>query len=115
MATYKAGGRLHDYALLHLADTRERRNRRTRRHRPTADCANILGPATSIYRWEGEIETAAEVIMFAKTTKEAAAAATAALRANHPYETPCVIAVPISDWGSHAPFLDWVKLQVDVG
>lgn len=78
-------------------------------------CANILGPATSIYRWEGEIETAAEVIMFAKTTKEAAAAATAALRANHPYETPCVIAVPISDWGSHAPFLDWVKLQVDVG
>jgi len=53
--------------------------------------------------------------MFAKTTKEAAAAATAALRANHPYETPCVIAVPISDWGSHAPFLDWVKLQVDVG
>ena len=43
-----------------------------------AACVNILPPCHSIYRWQGEVETADEVI-----------------RARHPYETPEIIALPV--------------------
>jgi periplasmic divalent cation tolerance protein len=34
-----------------------------------AACANIVGPITSVYRWEGKIEEASEVALIAKTTR----------------------------------------------
>ena len=35
-----------------------------------AACANILGPMTSVYRWQGAVEQATETPMLLKTTSD---------------------------------------------
>lgn len=74
-------------------------------------CVNILGPMTSVYRWRGAIETAAETPMIVKTTAAAAAACRDLLLSRHPYETPAVVALPIDPGGSHGQFLDWISKE----
>ena len=71
-----------------------------------AACVNILPVMTSIYRWQGTIETAQEVVLLAKTVRQAAEAVTAFIVANHSYETPAVVVIPIVS-GS-APYLQWI-------
>ena len=60
-----------------------------------AACVNILAPARSVYRWDGKIAHAEEVPLLIKTTNARYAALEAAIRNNHPYELPEIIAVPI--------------------
>ena len=71
-----------------------------------AACVNILAPCRSIYRWQGKIEGAEEVPLLVKTTTERYAALEQAIRAQHPYELPEIVAVPVSR-GLPA-YLDWV-------
>ena len=58
-------------------------------------CVNVLAECTSIYRWRGEVETAAEVPVLIKTRAERYAEIEAAIRSLHPYELPEIIAVPV--------------------
>ncbi|MFJ5550485.1 divalent-cation tolerance protein CutA [Streptomyces sp. NPDC093225] len=60
-----------------------------------AACAQIGGPVTSVYRWEGEVRTAEEWQVVFKTTEDAYPALEAHLLAAHPYDTPEVIATPV--------------------
>lgn len=62
--------------------------------RRLAACVNVLAPCASVYRWKGEVETAAEVPVLIKTRVERYAEVEAAIRALHPYELPEIIAVP---------------------
>lgn len=71
-----------------------------------AACVNILAPCRSVYRWQGAVETAAEVPLLIKTSADRYADLEAALQAVHPYEVPEIIALPI-DKGLPA-YLDWV-------
>jgi len=71
-----------------------------------AACANVLPAVHSIYRWKDKIETAGEVIVFFKTTKDRQAAFQETLRSLHPYEVPEIIFVPINS-GLPA-YLSWV-------
>ncbi|MHB1358155.1 MAG: divalent-cation tolerance protein CutA [Rhodocyclaceae bacterium] len=71
-----------------------------------AACVNILAPCRSVYRWQGRIEDAAEVPLLIKTTAERYAALEAAIRAQHPYELPEIIAVPIER--GLPDYLSWV-------
>ena len=71
-----------------------------------AACVNILAPCRSVYRWQGQIEDATEVPLLIKTTAERYAALEAAIRQQHPYELPEIIAVPI-DRGL-PDYLAWV-------
>ncbi len=71
-----------------------------------AACVNILGPCQSVYRWQGQIEEAAEVPVLIKTTTERYAALEAAIRAQHPYELPEIIAVPVKH--GLPEYLAWV-------
>lgn len=57
-----------------------------------AACASIGGPMTSIYRWQGVIETAAEASLTLKTRFSLFARLSACVRALHPYEVPCIVA-----------------------
>ena len=75
-----------------------------------AACVNLLGPAESIYRWQGSIETAREIPALIKTTRAGFAKLEAALRRLHPYEVPELLAVPV-DSGSKA-YLDWLSENV---
>ena len=60
-----------------------------------AACINMLAECTSVYRWQGKIETASEVPLLIKTTRAAYPQLEAAIRSNHPYELPEIIAVSI--------------------
>jgi len=71
-----------------------------------AACVNILAPCRSVYRWQGRIEDATEVPLLIKTTAERYPALEAAIRAQHPYELPEIIAVPV-DRGL-PDYLAWV-------
>jgi len=74
-----------------------------------AACVNILAPCRSVYRWQGAVETAAEVPLLIKTSSERYAALEAAIRAAHPYELPEVIAIPIAQ--GLPDYLAWVAAQ----
>ena len=75
-------------------------------------CANILAEMRSVYRWEGNVEIAAETPIILKTTAGSAAAARDRIVALHPHEVPCVVALPIETNGSNAGFLDWINDNV---
>ncbi|PPK72822.1 divalent cation tolerance protein [Methylobacter tundripaludum] len=60
-----------------------------------AACVNILPGITSVYSWEGRIESAQEHLLLIKAHKDRYQAIETALRDNHPYELPEIIAVPI--------------------
>jgi periplasmic divalent cation tolerance protein len=74
-----------------------------------AACANILAPVRSIYRWQGELERAEETPMTLKTTGEAAPALRRMLVEMHPYDVPCILALPVAAELSHPDFLGWVQ------
>ena len=77
--------------------------------RRLAACVNILAPCASVYRWQGEIQHDEEHPLLIKTVKERYAAVEASIRANHPYELPEIIAVPITT-GLPA-YLQWVESE----
>ncbi len=78
-----------------------------------AACVNVLGAATSVYRWQGKIEQAAETVMVAKTRRSLFEAAAAKIKDLHSYDTPCILAYPVAD-GS-APYVAWLADSTSVG
>ena len=76
-------------------------------HLRLAACANVLPPVASFYRWEGREEEASEVPVLMKSTEAGYAALEAAIRARHPYDTPEIIAWPVTR-GLPA-YLAWVE------
>ena len=82
---------------------------RTLVDRRLAACVNVLGSATSIYRWKDAVETAQEVPVFIKTRAPLYAQVESAIRALHSYEVPEIIAVPI-DRGL-PEYLDWILVE----
>ena len=77
-----------------------------------AACVNVQAPCTSVYRWQGKVETATEVPIFIKTTRERYPALEAAIRAHHPYELPEIIAVPLLV-GLPA-YLEWIHTETNI-
>ena len=61
-----------------------------------AACGNIVPGVESIYRWEGKVETGAEVLVIFKTTAGSYPALEARVRALHPYEVPENHLVPVT-------------------
>jgi len=74
-----------------------------------AACANILGAVTSIYRWQGKLEEAAEVLLILKTRRELAAPALARIKALHSYDVPCAVAYDMS--GGLPAYLAWIAQE----
>lgn len=74
-------------------------------------CANLNRGITSIYRWEGKVETASEVLAVMKTTRDRYAAMEARLAGLHPYDVPEILAVPVEQGST--PYLRWVAESVN--
>lgn len=74
-----------------------------------AACVNILNGCTSVYRWQGAVETADEVPVLIKTRASLYEQVEEALRRHHPYELPEIIAVRVDNGLS--PYLDWVRSE----
>jgi periplasmic divalent cation tolerance protein len=62
-----------------------------------AACVNVLPPVQSIYRWQGKIETAQEVLLIIKTTQERFSAVRDRITQLHTYDTPEIVAIPVVD------------------
>ena len=77
--------------------------------RRLAACVNVLGPVRSIYAWAGQVHDEGETAFVAKTWADRLDELTQAVRRNHPYDVPCVVALPVA--GGSAPFLDWIREQ----
>lgn len=72
-------------------------------------CANGVPGARSIYRWNGKIESAREVMAFFKTRTDLVARVTTAIASEHPYELPEVVAVPLS--AGLGGYIDWITRE----
>lgn len=76
-----------------------------------AACVNLLPGARSVYRWQGEVEQADEVLLLIKTTSARLDALLARMQALHPYELPEVVAVEVA--GGLPAYLDWIEMQTE--
>lgn len=76
-----------------------------------AACANVLPGMRSIYRWNGRVAEADEAVLIVKTTRDKADAATEALVKAHPYDEPCVVALPVDTGTGAGSFLDWIRSE----
>lgn len=75
-----------------------------------AACVNIVPNINSVYRWEGIIERAEEVLLLAKTTEEELEETIETMEKTHSYETPEVIAFQSEN--GLPKYLEWIKDNV---
>lgn len=71
-----------------------------------AACVNILAPCSSVYRWQGKLENAQEIPLLIKTLRVHYGKVEQAIRAQHPYELPEIVAVTIE--AGLPAYLAWV-------
>jgi periplasmic divalent cation tolerance protein len=76
-----------------------------------AACVQILPPMISIYRWQGAVERAGEILLLIKTTRTAYPRLEAMIKENHPYQTPEVIALPVKAGSDE--YLSWLAASVN--
>ena len=72
-----------------------------------AACGNIMPMGRSFFRWDGAVQDAKECTIIFKTTKDAWPGLREAVIETHPYDVPCILALPVED--GYAPFLQWVR------
>jgi periplasmic divalent cation tolerance protein len=75
-----------------------------------AACVNIIDGMTSIYCWEGKLESESEAVLIAKTMSEQVEALTERVKALHSYDCPCIITLDIL--GGNQEFLSWVEEKI---
>ncbi|GAB3742084.1 divalent-cation tolerance protein CutA [Nocardiopsis nanhaiensis] len=72
-----------------------------------AACAQVSGPITSFYRWEGETQSDEEWMVVIKTAADRLDDLVSHVVEVHPYDVPEVVAVPVA--GGNPGYLDWVR------
>lgn len=78
-----------------------------------AACVNIVPRIESHYWWQGKLERSTEALLIIKTTGPRLAALEQAILAQHPYDTPEILALPIQ--AGTARYLDWLAQSVRPG
>jgi periplasmic divalent cation tolerance protein len=74
-----------------------------------AACGHQLAAIRSVYRWEGEVHDDAEARVALHTRRSLVPALTARTRELHPYDVPCVLALPVT--GGDPDYLAWVVAE----
>ena len=72
-------------------------------------CANIFEGVTSVFRWEGKMETTSEAILMAKSRERLLEKIKSAVRKLHSYTCPCIEIIPIID--ADREYFDWVLTE----
>ncbi len=73
-------------------------------------CVNLVPTFESHYWWQGKLETSREVLLLLKTTKPKLPALEKLILANHPYDTPEILAVRLASGTER--YLDWLQASV---
>jgi periplasmic divalent cation tolerance protein len=71
-----------------------------------AACVQIVGPITSTYRWQGEIETAEEWLCIIKSRQDLYPALEETILKIHPYDVPEILAAPVV--AGYKNYLKWL-------
>jgi periplasmic divalent cation tolerance protein len=85
---------------------------RTLLDRRLAACVNLLPAVQSIYRWEGKIESASEILLVIKSRRALFEGIRDVVQSLHSYAVPELIAVPVVD--GYAPYLNWIDQETEV-
>jgi periplasmic divalent cation tolerance protein len=74
-----------------------------------AAAANLVPGVRSVYWWEGEVRTGAEVVLILKTRMDLADRAVERVKGLHSYICPGVVVLPIA--GGNPAYLDWIAAE----
>ena len=74
-----------------------------------AACGHLLGAIRSVYRWQGAVHDEPEARVALHTRRSLVDEVVARTGQLHPYEVPCVIAMPLV--GGGPGYLRWVHEQ----
>ena len=72
-----------------------------------AACVQIMPPMTSLYLWEGNLQSSQEVLLVAKCPKEMYPKVESEIKKLHPYTLPEIIRVDVAD--GLTGYLEWVE------
>jgi periplasmic divalent cation tolerance protein len=75
-----------------------------------AACVNVIPGVTSVYRWEGAVQTDQEWLLVAKTTSAVLDELVQRVQTLHSYDVPETVALPIV--GGSEPYLRWIDQEV---
>jgi periplasmic divalent cation tolerance protein len=78
-----------------------------------AACINIIPVVSTLYRWQGKIENGTESLMIVKTKISLLRDIISLVKANHSYQVPEVIAMPIH--GGNPEYLAWLEDELEIG
>ena len=71
-----------------------------------AACVNLVERVRSIYRWQGKVETANEILLVIKTTAERIPVLQEKIGEIHPYSLPEFLVLTVTD--ASEPYLAWL-------
>jgi periplasmic divalent cation tolerance protein len=74
-----------------------------------AACGHQLAAIRSVYRWEGAVRDEPETRVALHTRRSLVPAIVARTEELHPYEVPCVIALPVI--GGNPAYLRWIAQE----
>lgn len=74
-----------------------------------AACANIVDAVSSVYWWQGRVESASECICLFKTAKDRLTDFMQEAKNLHPYEVPCIVAWPLTE--GNPDFFAWILAE----
>lgn len=72
-----------------------------------AACVNVVAGVTSIYRWQGAVEEASEVLLVVKSVRARIGEIERALARIHPYELPELVVLEPAH--VEARYLEWLR------
>ena len=78
--------------------------------RQLAACVQIM-PIMSVYTWQGRVNREAECLMLIKTRSENYQRIEETIRANHDYEIPEIIQLPIT--AGFSDYLNWIAASTN--
>ncbi len=74
-----------------------------------AACVNEIEDLNSTFLWKGAVDQAEELLLIIKTRTVLLEQLEAEVRAEHSYEVPEIIAIPI--FWTHKPYADWIDSE----
>jgi periplasmic divalent cation tolerance protein len=78
-----------------------------------AACVNVIPGVTSVYRWEGKLQSDREWLLVIKSRRSVLDALVQRVQAIHSYDVPEIIALPLT--GGSESYLRWLDREIHGG
>lgn len=75
-----------------------------------AGCAQVVGPISSTYWWEGKVDRAEEFLVLIKTSRRLYDELETAIKSVHPYTVPEILAFPVT--AGNPDYLSWLAREL---